>query len=152
MNNVRVIVWGLGAMGSGMAKMLLSKKGFEIAGVLVNRSHKIGKDLGELLDINNKIGVVVSNNVNEVLQISADVVLLSTTSFTKDVFPQIQQIIESGKNVVTIAEEMAYPICSEPELAQKIDELAKRHNVTVLGTGISGFIVKFIPGTPSIWI
>lgn len=142
MNNVRVIVWGLGAMGSGMAKMLLSKKGFEIAGVLVNRSHKIGKDLGELLDINNKIGVVVSNNVNEVLQISADVVLLSTTSFTKDVFPQIQQIIESGKNVVTIAEEMAYPICSEPELAQKIDELAKRHNVTVLGTGINpGFVL-----------
>jgi len=33
MENVRVVIWGLGAMGSGMAKMLLKKKGVEIVGV-----------------------------------------------------------------------------------------------------------------------
>jgi len=27
---VKVVIWGFGAMGSGMAKMLLKKKGFEI--------------------------------------------------------------------------------------------------------------------------
>ena len=30
MKDVKIIVWGLGAMGSGMANMLLKKKGVEI--------------------------------------------------------------------------------------------------------------------------
>jgi len=32
--NVKVAIWGFGAMGSGMAKMLLKKKGVEIVAVL----------------------------------------------------------------------------------------------------------------------
>ena len=34
MQNVKVIIWGLGAMGGGMAKMLLNKKGVDIVGVV----------------------------------------------------------------------------------------------------------------------
>lgn len=33
MKEVKVIIWGLGAMGGGMADMLLKKKGVEIVGV-----------------------------------------------------------------------------------------------------------------------
>ncbi len=33
MRNVRVGIWGFGAMGSGMAKMLLKKTGVEIVSV-----------------------------------------------------------------------------------------------------------------------
>ena len=40
MENVKVIIWGLGAMGGGMADMLLTKKGIEIVGV-VGRGAKI---------------------------------------------------------------------------------------------------------------
>ena len=34
MQNVKVIIWGLGAMGSGMARMLLNKKGVDIVGAV----------------------------------------------------------------------------------------------------------------------
>ena len=30
---VKVVIWGFGAMGSGMAKMITRKQGFEIIGV-----------------------------------------------------------------------------------------------------------------------
>ena len=33
MENVRVAIWGFGAMGSGIARMLLGKQGVEITGV-----------------------------------------------------------------------------------------------------------------------
>ena len=33
MENVKVAIWGFGAMGSGIARMLLGKKGVEITGV-----------------------------------------------------------------------------------------------------------------------
>ena len=44
MENVKVIIWGLGAMGSGMADMLLKKKGVDIVGA-VGRGNKIGKSM-----------------------------------------------------------------------------------------------------------
>jgi 4-hydroxy-tetrahydrodipicolinate reductase len=33
MKNVKVIIWGLGAMGGGIADMLLTKEGIDIVGV-----------------------------------------------------------------------------------------------------------------------
>ena len=42
MKNVKVIIWGLGAMGGGMADLLLKKKGVDIVGV-AGRGAKIGK-------------------------------------------------------------------------------------------------------------
>ena len=48
-------------------------------------------------------------------------------------------------NVITSAEEMAYPQAQEPELAAKLDEIARRNGVTVLGTGINpGLIMDLL--------
>ena len=44
MEKVKVIIWGLGAMGGGMADMLLKKEGVEIVGA-VGRGAKIGKSM-----------------------------------------------------------------------------------------------------------
>lgn len=35
-------------------------------------------------------------------------------------------------NVITSAEEMAYPQAQEPELAKKLDEIAKKNGVSVM--------------------
>ncbi|MDK2880106.1 MAG: 2,4-diaminopentanoate dehydrogenase [Thermoanaerobacteraceae bacterium] len=142
MENLKIIVWGLGAMGGGMAKMVLQKQGMEIAGAIASRPEKSGKDLAEVLNLSGRTGVIVSGDADEVLKKEADIVLLSTSSFTKEVFPQIKKAIESGKNVITIAEEMAYPAYGEPKLAESIDSIAREHGVTVLGTGINpGFVL-----------
>ena len=78
----------------------------------------------------------------QVLSKKADIVLLATSSHVAGVFPQIQKIVESGKNVIAIAEEMACPDCSEPKLSEEIDRLAKEYDVSVLGTGINpGFVL-----------
>jgi 4-hydroxy-tetrahydrodipicolinate reductase len=37
MQNVKVVIWRLGAMGSGIAEMILGKKGVDIAGVAAKR-------------------------------------------------------------------------------------------------------------------
>lgn len=44
MENVKVIIWGLGAMGGGMADMLLKKKGVDIVGV-IGRGAKLGTSM-----------------------------------------------------------------------------------------------------------
>ena len=51
-------------------------------------------------------------------------------------------------NVVSTCEELAYPYYKHPELANEIDELAKKHEVTVLGTGINpGYLMDTLPIT-----
>ena len=110
MKNVRVILCGLGAMGSGMARLLLNKEGVEIVGAIDSYEGKVGKDLGEVLGIDRTIGVKVSSEFEKVVsETEADIVLLAIDSFVKSVFPYIKHIVNSKKNCITIAEEMAYP-------------------------------------------
>lgn len=143
MENVKVILWGLGAMGSGMAAdILTNKQGIEIVGAIGHNPAKIGKDLGEVLGLDHKLGVIVAAKPEQVLKsVKADIVLHATQSFAKDVFPELSLIVEAGKNVITIAEEMSAPQVETPDLAVELDSLAKKNKVTVLGTGINpGFV------------
>ena len=47
MQNVKVIIWGLGAMGGGIANMLLKKKGVDIVGA-VEIGDRVGKSMFDL--------------------------------------------------------------------------------------------------------
>ena len=49
MRDIRVMIWGFGAMGSGIARMLLKKTGVEIVGVVVGRKHLHGTDVYQYL-------------------------------------------------------------------------------------------------------
>ena len=142
MSKARVISWGLGAMGQGMARLILSKEGMQLVGAIECDPNKIGKDVGEFLG-QDKAGVVIKSSLKEALEGNeADLLLIATSSFTREVFPQIKEGIEAGLNIITIAEEMAYPEAQEPELAKEINRLATEAGVTVLGTGINpGFVL-----------
>ena len=140
---VRVILWGLGSMGSMMAKSLIKRDGIEIVGAIAVRKKKAGKDLGELLNFGEYLGIQVTNDAKSLFETTkADILLLSTTSFVKQVYHQIKLALENKINVITIAEEMYNPWVKNLKLAEEIDNLAKINNVTVLGTGINpGFVL-----------
>jgi 4-hydroxy-tetrahydrodipicolinate reductase len=140
---VRVILWGLGNMGSIMAKALLKKEGVKIVGAIAKRKEKGGKDLGKLLNFDEELKIKVTNDAKSLFETTkADILFHCTTSFVKQAYDQIKLALEKKINVITIAEEMYNPWVKNPELAEKIDNLAKMHNVTVLGTGINpGFVL-----------
>ena len=93
------------------------------------------------------MGVVVSEDAEKTLSsVKADVAVHATSSFLKTVYPQIASIIEHGVNVVSTCEELAYPYIVDASLAASLDSLAKKHGVTVLGTGINpGFLMDTLP-------
>ena len=148
MENVRVGIWGFGAMGRGMAKMLLTKKGLDIVAVCDLDPNKVGKSIFEILEIDKKEkkDVLVESDYNKAFtEKCADVVLLATDSFVKNAFPKIEYLLKQKVNVISTAEEMAYPQSQSPELAKQIDKLAKENGVSVLGTGINpGFVLDLL--------
>lgn len=143
MKNIKVILCGLGAMGSGMAMMLLEKKGVEIVAAIDSNNEKVGKDLGEVISLNGDTGIIVTSDFkNTIKEKEADIVLLAIDSFVRNVYPYIKTIVESGKNCITIAEEMAYPYIIEKELSAEMEKMAKENEVTILGTGVNpGFVL-----------
>jgi len=142
-NKTRVVFYGVGAVGSLIAKFLLEKEGVEVVGAVDIAKDKFGKDLSEVLGLNRKLGVKVSDNVDSALsKVKADIAVHATSSFFKDTYPQIASIVKHDVNVVSTCEELTYPYFTEPELAMELNALAKKHNVTVLGTGINpGFLM-----------
>ena len=143
MRKLRVVLYGVGAVGSLIAKFLLEKEGVEIVGAVDIAKDKVGKDLGEVLGIERKLGIKVSADADMLLsKVKADIAIHATSSFLKDTFPQIASIIKHGVKVISTCEELTYPYHTEPEIAKKLDTLAKKHNATVLGTGINpGFLM-----------
>lgn len=140
MQNVKVIIWGLGAMGGGIANVLLTKKGVDIVGA-IEIGDRVGKSLFDLPNIKHEKGDredVIIGTADEVIKPgAADIVIVCTDSFTKGVFPKLKQVMEAGMNVITSAEEMSYPAAQNPELAAELDKIAKENGVSVLGTGIN---------------
>ena len=138
MENVKVIIWGLGAMGGGMADMLLTKKGVDIVGV-AGRGKKIGTSMYDYIktERGDRPDVIIQAAEDIIKPGAADIVLLCTDSFTRNAFDRLKFIMEQKINVITSAEEMAYPAAQEPELAKKLDEIAKANGVSCLGTGIN---------------
>jgi 4-hydroxy-tetrahydrodipicolinate reductase len=112
-NNVKVAIFGFGAMGSGVAKMLSTKQGVEITGALTLPSDpNCGKTISEVMGIKSPAtdNAVIQSDVNAVLDKSkVDICILATDSFTAKALPKLKMIAEAGINCITTAEEMAYP-------------------------------------------
>ena len=147
MKNVKVILWGLGAMGGGIGKMLVKKKGVDIVGA-IDIGDKIGKSLYDVVPgivRGDREDVIVGTPEDVIKEGAADIVVVCTNSFTSEVYDKLVFVMERGMNVITSAEEMAYPQAKEPELAKKLDEIAKKNGVSVMGTGINpGLIMDLL--------
>jgi len=146
MKQIRVLQWGLGAMGSGMAKLMLDKTGLKIVAAVDGRPDFVGKDLGEVLGVGRKLDVVVTNRPEDVLKKeNVDIVLIATTSWLKDQIPDLRKILNAGINCISIAEEMSDAYAQNPELAKELNELAKKNGVSILGTGVNpGYVLDLL--------
>jgi len=137
-NTIKVICYGVGVIGGKIAKAILKKKGITIVGAVDVAKEKVGKDLGEVLGLDKKLGVTVTDDPEELFSnIEADIVVHCTSSYLHQVYPQIIQCVKAGLNVVSTCEELSFPFDKYPELASRIDKLALDYGVTVLGTGIN---------------
>lgn len=143
--NIRVIQYGLGPIGSAVARYIVQKPGFDLVGAVDVDPAKVGRDVGDVIGVEGNLGYVVRDRLADVTT-AADVVAHATSSHFHVFREQIVEILEAGFDVVSTAEELSFPWLAHPQEAAEIDAMAKRVGKTVLGTGINpGFIMDYLP-------
>lgn len=147
MQTVRVIQYGVGAMGSNMVRLLQARPQAQLVGAIDRDPAKIGRDVGELAGLGKETGVRVRFPPQQVLDgVKADVALLATTAFLDEAFPQIMALLERRLSVVTICQELFFPLGVNSGKAREIDRQARRAGVAVTACGINpGFIMDIVP-------
>ena len=146
---IRVLLYGLGPIGAAVARQVASRKGFQIVGAVDIDHMKVGLDLGEVIGYGKKLRVRVTNDpVSAIKAGKPDVAVLCTSSSLKKVMPQIEAVLSKKVAIVSTTEELSYPVGKNRALAKKIDALAKKAKVAVLGTGVNpGFAMDALPIT-----
>ena len=144
---IRVIQYGLGPIGSAIARHVMERPGLELVGGADIDPAKVGKDVGEVIGLGRALGFVVANRLEQALaRMDADLVLHATSSYFELFKDQIVEILEAGLDVVSTAEELSFPWLAHPKEAAEIDAVAKRVGKTVLATGVNpGFVMDSLP-------
>ncbi len=144
---ISVMFYGLGPIGAAVARQVATRKGFTIAGGIDIDPSKLGQDLGAIIGMDRRMKIRVTNDAaGELKRQKPDVVVLCTSSSLKKVMPQIETILKAKIPIVSTTEELSYPVGRNRALARKIDALARRAKVAVLGTGVNpGFVMDALP-------
>ena len=142
-------MYGLGPIGAAVARQIASRKGFQIVGAVDIDRAKIGLDLGQVIGLDKKLRVRITNDaVGAIKSGKPDVAVLCTSSSLKSVMPQIETVLKKKVAIVSTTEELSYPVGKNRALAKKIDALAKKAKVAVVGTGVNpGFAMDALPIT-----
>lgn len=146
-NDIRVIEYGLGPIGSAVARHVVERAGLVLVGGVDVNPAKIGQDVGDIIGLGRSLGFPVAEKLAHVLaHIQADVVMHTTSSYFDLFQGQIIEILEAGLDVVSTAEELSFPWLSHPDEAAEIDAAARRAGKTVLGSGVNpGFLMDSLP-------
>jgi hypothetical protein len=135
MEQPRIVIYGVGAMGSLIARMILEKDG-EIVGAIGRSPEKVGRDLGDVAELGRETGVILGGDADQVLaETKPDIVVLTVASYMEDNEPHVRRCLEAGANVITLSEELLCSWDTSPAETAALNALARDKGVTLTATG-----------------
>lgn len=141
-----VAIAGLGSMGREVARAVLSRPELELVGALEVDPGLVGQSLADLLELPRASGLgpklkIEDDEAAVLRRIKGGALLQLTGSRLPTVLAQIHRALKAQVHVVSSCEELAFPWLRHAELADELERLAVKANLSVLGTGVNpGFV------------
>ena len=152
MEKIKVVQIGTGKMSIYTMRYVF-EKGASIVGAFDINESIIGKDIGEIIDCENK-GVYVEhiNNLEDRLNtLKPDIAIVTTMSLLNDVYDVLLTCAKCGVNAITTCEEAFDSYNSNPVKTNEINQVAKANNCTITGSGYQdvywGNLISIIAGS-----
>ena len=136
MNGIRVVQYGCGKMSAYTMRYVI-ESGAQIVGAIDINPDLIGQDISTVIG-GSETGVKITalgNAENLLLELKPDICIITTMSLLNDCKDALMLCASLGINAITTCEEAFYPMNSNPKLTKELDEMAKRHNCTITGSG-----------------
>jgi hypothetical protein len=149
---IRVVQVGLGPIGLGVARQLVSRPGFELVGAVDTRAELIGRDLREVAGFERSEGSIAwavgGDLAAAFAALRPDAAVVCTSSALERVAPTLEACLAAGAAVVSTTEELAWPWRERPDLARRLDDAARRAGRALVGVGVNpGFAMDALPLT-----
>jgi 4-hydroxy-tetrahydrodipicolinate reductase len=139
------VQYGVGPIGRRIVETALAR-GVEFVGAIDVDPAKVGTDLGRVAGVGRALGCDVTDDAAAALAADPGLVFHATASSVEAVAPQLVEALDSGADVVSTTEELAYPWRTNRAVAERLDAAAREHDATCLGTGINpGFAMDVLP-------
>ena len=152
MKEINVVQIGTGKMSRYTMRYLL-EKGCNLVGAFDINPSIIGKKVNEVFS-EVKSDVVITN-IDELdsklKELKPNVAIITTMSLLSDVYDVLKICAENGVNAITTCEEAFDSYNSNPKLTKELDEIAKKNNCTLTGSGYQdvywGNLISLIGGS-----
>lgn len=150
----RILQIGFGTIGRTIAQAIIERSNLKLVGLVDVDPGLQGKSVEEILGLDARSRTEISSDLQKTIETSGDspidLAVVATVSSLEKVAPTISICLENEMDVISICEELSYPFGRHPKLAMDLDELAKKKEKTVLGTGINpGYLMDLLPITLS---
>ena len=133
---IKFVQYGCGKMSKYTMRYAM-ERGHELVGAIDINEDIIGKDVSCILE-GEDVGVKITsvNEARDMLKdVKPDVCIVTTMSLMSDLEEALKMCAELGINAITTCEEAFYPFNSSPKLTKEIDEIARKNNCTITGSG-----------------
>lgn len=144
---IKVMAVGVGPIGAGVVRQVARRRNLRLVAAVDRDPAKIGRDVGLVAGLRRRLRVEVAGDLSRAIRASRpDVAVVCTTSTLRGILPDLEVLLRHKVPVLSTTEELSFTIRAQARIARRIDELAKRARVAVLGCGVNpGFVMDVLP-------
>ena len=139
----RVVAWSTGNVGRHAIAGIDARPDLELVGLWVSNPDKVGKDAGELAGLGRRLGVIATNDVDELLALKPDVVVHTAMADNRlmEALADMERILRAGVNVVSSG-----PVFLQYPFGVVDDSMIDPVRTAAIDGGVSLFVNGVDPG------
>ena len=140
---LRLVLFGVGGVGCAVARVVNERESARVV-VAIDASPRIaGSDVGDVAGLGARLGVPVLPELPA--NLDADVAIHATSPDIEAIEREIIALAAAGLNVVSVSGAF-YLGRRHPQIAKRIDRVARDHGVSIFATGSTpGFFPDVLP-------
>ena len=140
-----VLVYEAGVVGAGVTR-LCADMGYPVVAAVDHHGAKVGRRLSELAGCALTPDPIVRATLDEALAaVEVDIALFSVSDGLAENMPVFRQLLARGIHVISCGLQASYPRAVSPELADELDQLARKHDAVFYGTGFQDSFRMWLP-------